>query len=383
MRIPPIALTQTDAFLALDAALTDAWLTPGRRQELIRKVIELSLVSPDAFQRLCHYGRKPQLVGELTRLAYEASHRHLGGPAFRAWIDRQPEFQAAPKPPLLLSRSQQVAWAALEETAQLYFSGALRHARIQPRTSRLIAGPSGIGKTHLARKFAEEHGWGFLLLTFGEWIPHGSRTGDSTAVRVMKFLAAHERCVLAIDELDKISAEFRHEWSISVMNDLYALLDRSWYKGGAEGGKTDLHRKLRETTFIVGCGTWQSLWSVEGGAQRSIGFQKSAGGAAPMADQIRAARVIPTELLNRFHPELLLLEPMQAADFASLCQAEGLEAQAAEIGQPLDYTQAEASGLGMRWIEGQVLRLHLARTKHHATNLPVTLKPSLPTPELS
>jgi hypothetical protein len=192
--------------------------------------------------------------------------------------------------------------------------------------------------------------------------------------------------VIAIDELDKISTEFRHEWSTCVINDLYALLDRSWYKGATDAGKTDLHLKLREATFFIGCGTWQSLWAVEGGSQRSIGFQKSAAGAAPMADQIRAARAIPTELLNRFHSELLLLEPMQAADFSCLCQAEGLEAQAAEIGQPLDYAQAEASGLGMRWIEAQVLRLHLARTKLHATNLPVLQKPSpspsQPSPEL-
>ena len=64
---------------------------------------------------------------------------------------------------------------------------------------------------------------------------------------------------------------------------------------------------------------------------------------------------------------------MTAADFAEICRAEGLEAQATSLGQPLDYVAAEASGLGMRWIEVQVMKLHMAKVKQSAaTNLTKT-----------
>jgi len=357
--------SDTDPCLALDEALSDPGLTPARRNELIHAVISLCLVSPAPFRRLWGYGKHSLLTGELAQRAYQASVSHPKGAAFRAWFDSVPTLRVQPKPvsTTLLTRSQRTVWNALEETADLYFGGMLRKSRIQPRTSRLIAGPSGVGKTHLVRAFAREQGCGFLSLSYGSWLPTGSKHEETTAELLMKFVAAHERCLIAIDELDKFHGGLKQEWSVSIQNDLFALVDRTWFQGSTEI-KERIQRKLRENVFIVGLGTWQSLWAVTGGASRSIGFQQSSGSAMP--DQIRAARVIPTELLNRFHHEILLLEPMTAADFADICGAEGLEAQATELGIVLDYDEAEASGLGMRWLEALVLKIHVNAARRMA-----------------
>jgi hypothetical protein len=371
--------SETDPCLALDEALSDPGLTPARRNELIHAVISLCLVSPAPFRRLWGYGKHSLLTGELALRAYQASLSHPHGAAFRVWFDSVPTLRVQPKTvsTTLLTRSQQAAWNALEETADLYFGGTLRKSRIQPRTSRLIAGPSGVGKTHLVRTFAREQGCGFLSLSYGAWLPSGSKGDENTAQLVMLFVAAHERCIIAIDELDKFHRGLNHEWSVSIQNDLFALLDRTWFQGSTEI-KQRIQQRLRENVFIVGLGTWQSLWSVAGGATRTIGFRQS--GNAAMAEQIRAAAVIPTELLNRFNSDILLLEPMTAADFSDICQAEGLEAEGAKLSIVLDYAEAEASGLGMRWVEALVLKIHATRarllradsasTRASSTNLP-------------
>jgi hypothetical protein len=366
--------SENDACLAFDEALSDPGLTPTRKQELLRSIIALCVSSPNAFRRLCQYGKQSLLAGNLVRRAREASLAHPKGAAFRDWLDSQPDLQLKMKSsrPVLLTRSQQAAWNALEETAALYFSGQFRHGRIQPRTSRLIAGPSGVGKSHLVRSFAQEKGYGFLLLTYGSWIPSGAKSGEPTAETVMKFVAAHERSMVFIDEIDKFSG-LRQEWSVSIQNDLFALLDRTWLQGRSTGVKEEIQRKLRENTWIVAAGTWQELWAVRGGAQAAIGFQQPA--ATGMSESIHRAKSIPTELLARFHQEILLLEPMTAPDFAEVCRAEGLEEQAHELELTLNYEEAEASGLGMRWVEAFLMKIHLTRARKlndASTNFPLS-----------
>lgn len=362
MSTTPQSWSETDPCLALDSALSDPWLTPDRRAEFMQSIISVCLISPKAFRHLWGYGKHTLLTGELAQRARQASLSHPQGGAFRTWLDSIPTLRVESKPvdKTLLTRSQRAAWNALKETADLYFGGTLRKSRIQPRTSRLIAGPSGVGKTHLVRSFARAQGYGFLSLSYGAWLPAGSKHDENTAELVMKFIAAHERCVIAIDELDKMHGGLRQEWSVSIQNDLFALLDRTWFQGSTEI-KERIQQKLRENVFIVGMGTWQTLWSVAGGATRTIGFRQSA--SADMGDQIRAAKTIPTELLNRFHHEILLLEPMTAADFADICRTEGLDAEAAELGLTLDYAEAEATGLGMRWLEALVLKIHVTRAR--------------------
>jgi hypothetical protein len=338
--------SETDACLALDESLSDASLTRTQRQNLIEQVVLACLVSHQAKRRLEQYGK---VFGHSSSM-----------------VTRTRSDKSQPLPQVLLTSSQQRAWDALEETAALYFSGALKDAMVRPRTARLIAGPSGVGKTHLLRSFAKAKGYGFLSLTYGQWVPNGARSDETTVRALARFLSLHERCVIAIDELDKFHGGLRQEWSVSVQNDLFGLLDRTLFDGHGAEYKKAITEKLRDDTFLVGCGTWQSLWSVDGGAKPAIGFSASA--EAPMSQQIRAAREIPTELLNRFHPDILLLEPLRASEIAGICEAAGLTQLAEALGASLDFAEAERSGLGMRWVEAQTLNIHLRKAKGSAAN---------------
>ena len=356
----------SDVSLALERALSDPGITPDRQQALMHEVIVACISSPYAFEQLWKSKGNQILRPPFLTKAYEACKRHPKGEAFRVWLD-QFTPHATPPEPVLLSRSQKAAWESLEETADLYFSGDLRNARIQPRTARLIAGPSGVGKSHLVRTFAKANHLGFLRLTYGGWLPIGARGADHTCDTVTQFLMAHKRCVIAFDELDKIHGELRSDWGVTIKNELYALLDRTWFQGdGDQAG--EVSRRLRENTLLVGCGTWQNLWNVNGGAQRAAGFHQAP--SAPMGEQIRLAGAIPTELLNRFNADLILLEPMRGDDFAAVCRAEGLETQAKELGVSVDYVAAEESGQGMRWLEALTLQLSTLRRKRARTGVP-------------
>lgn len=365
---PSLSWSDTDACLALDESLSDPDLTEAQRNDLIRQVVSLCLVSPKAFQRLSLYGKTLVSDRDSVSRALQATAHHPKGAAFRAWLETHGDVPRSGEPEPFLTASQKRAWQALEETSALYYSGALQGASIQPRTARLIAGPSGNGKSHLLRTFAKAKGYGFLSLTFGQWIPKGARADETTDVTIARFLMRHERCVIAIDELDKFHRELRLEWSVSIQNELFALLDRTLFDTRGDDVKRELLDKLRYRTFLVGSGTWQSLWAVNGGARPTIGFSPGSNERS-MPSQIRAAREIPTELLNRFHPEILLLEPLRAGEFAQICESTGLTALATTLGAPLDFGEAEASGLGMRWVEAQTLNLHLRKARQSATNL--------------
>lgn len=367
--------SDTDALLCINEALADQGLTPERKQELIRSLLDVSMCSARAFKILWRYRGNAALTGGLPERARSASFQHPNGIYFRRWLESVWEDEPEPNLPPLLTRSQRRAREALQATAAVYFSGAFSTALIRPRTNRLIAGPSGVGKTHLMTAVAEENGWGFLKLVFGEWIPLGGR-GEPTKEVVARFLDNQTRCVIFIDELDKFGVAFSGgEWSTAIMNEIYCLLDRSWFQG-LDPHDRDIRLKLRESTFIVGAGTFQHLWAVEGGAQRTIGFHECA--HPPMDHAIKAAKIVAPELLNRFMSEIIFLEPLTREDFTEMCSAAEIDRQAAAVGISLDYGQAAASGLGVRWIEAKVLQIEIERMRRRAafvgpvaTNQPV------------
>ena len=370
-RTPPNVTTHLWQLADLQSAFAEAWRDPAlaaRRQPWALQLLELAAESPAAFRALWPAPRaEGSPAADWRRLGAAALKGAAGSdaqPALRDWLRREPRFRpvlppALPQrpatPPARLTASQQKAYERLWSWSRLFFSGRGRLGPIQPRTSALLVGASGVGKSHVVRQFAADAGLGYLRLTYGDWLPRGAKQEPCTWDSLRLFLLQHARSVIFIDELDKLSAHLEGGWSTSVRNDIYALLDRTWFDSApGQGGRAEaeLRTKLAQSVYFVAAGTWQDLWRVKGGAKAGLGFGAQApAAAADMGEEVRAARAIPTELLNRFNGELLFLEPMGRSDFEAVVAAAGLDRQAARAGIAINFDEAVRSGLGMRWVE--------------------------------
>lgn len=255
------------------------------------------------------------------------------------------------KEPEFLTRSQQAGLERMLALAKLHFEGGTRHG-VQLRTWPLLVGPSGVGKSNLARRLAAElGGLPVTKLSYGEWLVSGARTDMTTLQRLRVALEKHDRQILFIDELDKVHAT-SDPWSRALLTELFGVIDRQLgvVEGSRSGWTPELLQKLRDRVFIIGAGTWQDLWR---GSSGGIGF----GGRAQspdMTDRIRRANVIPIELLNRFNADWVVLEPYTAQDFAEI--VEGLKLPPGV----LDPMAAAESGYNFRAVE-MALTAHALR----------------------
>ena len=371
--------TRTEAYQVVRAILADRTLAQYDLRQLLRRLVETCMDRPAAFKALCAARGAGAIPARDLRAWYAKAARGCQGldefAEFRSWACRSRELEAVlgphcsaeqldpspSAPPATLSRSQRTAWDRMAALAGLYFSGRLKDCAIQPRTSVLLAGPSGVGKSHLVRTFAAHIGCAYLRLTYGGWIVSGGRGDKPTMQSIREFVVRNKRCLIHIDELDKIGAlAERSDWYTCFLNEAYSVLDRGGFGEESPIAK-QASLRLQNNTFIVGSGTWQDLWSIAGGERVGIGFGGGAATPPPdMGDKIRSSQRIPTELLNRFDGEVQLLQPLGREDFAGVLEAAGLTALAAKAGMPIDLEAAVRSGLGMRWVESFLTRLHLA-----------------------
>ncbi|MFZ5497223.1 MAG: AAA family ATPase [Verrucomicrobiota bacterium] len=179
----------------------------------------------------------------------------------------QPKAQAAG----FLTRSQRAGLGRMLGLAKLHFEGAVRHG-VRLRTWPLLVGPSGVGKSNLARRLAAAlGGLPVTKLSYGEWLVSGARTDVTTLQRLRLALEKYDRQILFIDELDKVHAT-PDPWSRALLTELFGVLDRqlATAEGSRCGWSQELLRKFQEKVFIVGAGTWQDVWRGQG--SRSIGF---------------------------------------------------------------------------------------------------------------
>lgn len=304
----PLAL----ATIMLDRTLPDSH--PGEVEALLRR----------AYDRASNAGREC-----VEQHAMKAGYWDLFG-------------QTKAKDEAFLTRSQRAGLDRMLGLAKLHFAGGTRHG-VELRTWPLLVGPSGVGKSNLARQLAAElGGLPMTKLSYGEWLISGARSEITTLQRLRLALEKHERQILFIDELDKIH-QSPDSWSRAVLTELFGVLDRQ--VGAAEGTRgnwsTELVRKLRKNVFIIGAGTWQDIWQE---SESRLGFGAAAQ-SSDIAERIRKARIIPPELLNRFAPSWVMLDPYTAADFEEI--ARGLKLPSGV----LDPISAAESGLNFRAVE--------------------------------
>ncbi len=248
------------------------------------------------------------------------------------------------------------------------------------RVHTLLTGPSGTGKSFLARALAKEAGLPIWEGNVSTWIVLGARNGNSTLVSLVEWIHKTPKGVIFLDELEKPfpassggSSGAIGEWFNSVKMELHDLLDGRVPEAAIQvddstinhtyGGelsdrecrsliKHDVERKLKTSFMVIGAGTWQHLWTETGS---TIGFN-SATYPVLSIDHHKLMKFISPEILLRFRQQVLFLIPMAESDFHDV-----LTTQLGLIAEPQRRRYAELVlraipraiefGIGMRIFE--------------------------------
>ena len=220
-----------------------------------------------------------------------------------------------------LSAHQQTAFEFCNKLGMLFFAKKQPVPGFNLRTFPLIAGPSGAGKSHLVRALAQAQCCEYFPVTFGTWMPQGSKAEQCTT-EAIALCAAKGRVLVHVDELDKMRAGFTSSWEISVLNDIWDLLQRTMnlrnmsFTGDADSKRKKMEAKIRENVWVVGSGTWQEAFE----SNRSpVGFGEALDEesfAASAMERIERLRLVPTELLARFNSRIQVLSHPSAKEIA-------------------------------------------------------------------
>lgn len=208
---------------------------------------------------------------------------------------------------------QKPAVAEITARARAYYSynsgryKDIRDCGLSPRWATIIAAPTGLGKSTTAYMVASAVGASLCRVSAPSYMPSGAhnRSTKETIGVIAQHVAQHDRTILFLDELDKISDET--PWQGYCRNELYDLIGGNWPTGmnlpeldkGPDPTIEELTEKLRTTVFFLAAGTFQQ-WFDESPNRRTMGF----GGAQDQEnEEITAdiiARSLPRELINRF-----------------------------------------------------------------------------------
>lgn len=205
---------------------------------------------------------------------------------------------------------------------------------IKLRPSVFITGPSGSGKSHLARAVAEALGVPCFSISISEWILiSATRRATSTWLQLSQFLAstsAREGCVIFVDELDKLRGRDLNgsggcEWTTFLLTEIFTLLDLRVPEMISDGEDHDGYlgeltrsqaaKILRTKTLLIGAGAFQEFWATK---HPSIGFGSSSSSEMIMPDLNTLAKYVPEELIRRFSSQLLVLRPLREHDYHAM-----------------------------------------------------------------
>lgn len=126
---------------------------------------------------------------------------------------------------------QEPAFQSLLQTAEAFFDPRWHEFSVKPRFSRLVVGPSGVGKTHIVRALAEHLDVPFFNIDTSNWIVLGAAAAErqgETWYHICKFVAENEKGIIFLDELDKLGRAGDANdsaWTRHLRVEVYGLLD--------------------------------------------------------------------------------------------------------------------------------------------------------------
>lgn len=204
---------------------------------------------------------------------------------------------------------------------------------IKLRSNFLLLGPTGIGKTHLAKAVAEEMKVPFLAISAGDWIILGGNTRGSevTWKVIISFIQRAlqvGRAIIFIDEMDKIYHD--SNWNSFLRSEIFSLCDARLPVGIDDDDDDDdddatspecvkkIGEFLKYNTMIIGGAAFQNIW--EGNSKPLIGFGNSVHTNKP-PEIHDLVKYLPRELINRFCSELLILPELKRSDYQAMIEA--------------------------------------------------------------
>lgn len=284
---------------------------------------------------------------------------------------------------------QKTVYQALSETARVFFDCDWVDLPIRPRFARFITGATGTGKTHVVTALSKKLDLPLYQIVATNWIPLGSsqRGARPTWLDLVEFCHSNLRGIILIDEVDKLMGWA--PWMQCIRTEAFSLMDGRVPENVAlptsESGYDDLDalkllleiakNRLLDSFLIVGAGAFQSLWQAK--ASGRIGFTAKVEEDAWQLQKVDLAKVVPAEIVNRFASPILILQPLEEADYHSI-----LANVLPELNAPLRHrvkkiaessiAQAVANQTGCRWIEEVILQALIEESApEHTSNLSV------------
>lgn len=240
------------------------------------------------------------------------------------------------KAALTLSPGQDMVLKKLMPLARLATSSVCEKLPYTARTASLIVGPSGIGKSHIARVLAKELKLPLWEANVASWMVMGSRASTPTLESLATWVANRKSGIIFLDEIDKINGTT--DWSNFIRLEIHDVLDGrisenaivpegisdlemltgdTTQRTRKEIIKREIERKLRNNFMIVAAGAWQGAWLEN---CRSLGFN-SHPAPADSIDSKQILQMIAPEIRQRFRIDISYLKPMSKADYQTVAAA--------------------------------------------------------------
>jgi hypothetical protein len=191
------------------------------------------------------------------------------------------------------------------------------------RPNVCLLGPSGVGKTHLARAIGTLMDVPTYYVNVSTWAVLGSshRGASHTWPCIFQFLencANKQGAIVIVDEIDKVGDNT--SWTTYLRSEVFDLLDWRIPKNLADADGDMIAESriiaaeevLRKKAMIIGVGAFQSIWEIQ--RKEMIGFLPGQSDLhAPDSNDL--SKTLPRELVNRFGSNILTIPPLARADY--------------------------------------------------------------------